>query len=303
MGQTLASAGRKRRDRLRARTVLVLGVDGAGKTSIVKNITSDDALSVTPTLGVNRKTLVKPANPRARITFVDPGGGAPSRGTWPGLFREAHALIFVIDASDRRRLQEAGDVLARLLRAEALAGKPLLVMANKCDSIGSVSSKELSDGFALHSLRDRAWQVQACSARYGDGLSAGISWLLRTLYGRSIDKTSALDEAVGDNIGSTSTVETKRRESDVKRMFDKAEKETGADTLAAKAAVANARKAKARKARTEGETKKNRKGKEVTGGETKSSRDNKKKVPDKATREVEGGDGVAQEGEGVETKS
>ncbi len=87
----------------------------------------------------------------------------------------------MIDSADKKRLEETGLELAELLEEEALAGVPLLVFANKQDLQSALSAKEIAETLNLHSIRDRQWQIQSCSAKIGKGLKEGLEFLLKLL--------------------------------------------------------------------------------------------------------------------------
>ena len=53
---------------------------------------------------------------------------------------------------------------------------PLLVYANKQDLVGSATANEIADKMDLVAIRDRPWQIQACSAKTGEGLTEGMEW-------------------------------------------------------------------------------------------------------------------------------
>ena len=60
-----------------------------------------------------------------------------------------------------------------MLDEEKLTGVPVLVYANKQDLFGSATAAEISSGLDLHAIRDRKWQIQACSAMSGEGVKVG----------------------------------------------------------------------------------------------------------------------------------
>ena len=64
---------------------------------------------------------------------------------------------------------------------EKLAGVPLLVFANKQDLLSAKEADEVSKMFGLTEIKDRTWQVVACSAKTGDGLQDGMEWLMKTM--------------------------------------------------------------------------------------------------------------------------
>lgn len=64
---------------------------------------------------------------------------------------------------------------------EKMSGVPLIVFANKQDLVGAMSADEIADELNLTSIRDRPWQIQACSAKQGTGLTEGMEWLMKML--------------------------------------------------------------------------------------------------------------------------
>ena len=69
--------------------------------------------------------------------------------------------------------------LAELLEEEMLAAVPLLIFANKQDLMTATAASELAESLNLHTIRDRMWQVQACSAVTAEGVQVRT---LRPLY-------------------------------------------------------------------------------------------------------------------------
>lgn len=69
--------------------------------------------------------------------------------------------------------------LSLLLDEEKLTGVPVLIFANKQDLFGAAPASEIAQGLNLHSIRDRKWQIQACSAMSGEGVK--VSELLMVL--------------------------------------------------------------------------------------------------------------------------
>ncbi|KRY91323.1 ADP-ribosylation factor-like protein 3, partial [Trichinella pseudospiralis] len=108
--------------------ILLLGLDNAGKTTLLKGLVSEDITHVTPT------------------------------------------QIYVIDSSDRRRFDETGVELMELLEEEKLTNVPLLIFANKQDLVNAVPASGLAEGLQLHTIRDRPWQIQPCSAISMEGV-------------------------------------------------------------------------------------------------------------------------------------
>eukprot|EP00760_Papus_ankaliazontas_P006502 PhM_4_TR13066/c0_g2_i1/m.64459/K07944/ARL3; ADP-ribosylation factor-like protein 3 len=158
--------------------LLILGLDNAGKTSILKKLSDEDISHIMPTQGFNVKTMNTSG---FKLNVWDIGGQRAIRPYWRNYYDQTGGLVFVIDAADQRRLEEAGIELHQLLEEEQLSGVPLLVYANKQDLVNASTPKDIADAMQLPDLRDRAWQIQGCSAKTGNGLHEGLEWLIRNL--------------------------------------------------------------------------------------------------------------------------
>ncbi|XP_071510981.1 ADP-ribosylation factor-like protein 3 [Diadema antillarum] len=149
--------------------VLLLGLDNAGKTTILKFLSNESVENISPTQGFNIKSL-KTRN--WNLNVWDIGGQRKLRAYWRNYYENTDILIYVIDSTDRARFQETGLELAELLEEEKLQRVPVLIYANKQDLMGAASAGELSDlqALDLQNIRGRVWQIQPCSAMTGEGV-------------------------------------------------------------------------------------------------------------------------------------
>ena len=126
-----------------------------------------------PVLTAPRAAAAPPARPPQ---VWDIGGQREIRPYWRNYYDNTDALVYVIDSADSARLEEVNTELSRLLVEEdKLAGVPLLVFANKQDLLSALPASDISLGLNLTAIRDRAWHIQACSAKSGDGLAEGMT--------------------------------------------------------------------------------------------------------------------------------
>ena len=86
-----------------------------------------------------------------------------------------------MDSADRRRLEETGVELGSLLEEAKMAGVPILVFANKQDLLNAIAASEVSTALNLHTIRDRQWHIQSCSAKTGEGLQEGMEWIVKKM--------------------------------------------------------------------------------------------------------------------------
>jgi len=120
-----------------------------------------------PTQGFNIKSVIHGG---FKLNVWDIGGQKTIRPYWRNYFDQTDALVYVIDCSDRRRMDETGVELNSLLEEEQLSGVPLLIFANKQDLLNAMGPDEVTEALNLHSIRDRTFHIQPCSAKTGEGL-------------------------------------------------------------------------------------------------------------------------------------
>ncbi|XP_008324243.1 ADP-ribosylation factor-like protein 3 isoform X1 [Cynoglossus semilaevis] len=158
--------------------LLLLGLDNAGKTTVLKQLAAEDIRHITPTQGFNLKSVQSSG---FKLNVWDIGGQRKIRPYWKNYFENTDVLIYVIDSSDKKRFEETSLELAELLEETQLAAVPLLIFANKQDLTTAMTASELAEGLNLHMIRDRMWQVQACSALTAEGLQDGMTWVCRNV--------------------------------------------------------------------------------------------------------------------------
>ncbi|TDH07448.1 hypothetical protein EPR50_G00106370 [Perca flavescens] len=178
----------KIREPIRKATILVVGLDKAGKTSSIRGMLRvPNGVEAGPTNGCVRHEL---RVENYLVTLLDVGGSAESRGAWRELCGEAHGIIFVVDSSDRQRIKEVKEVLADQLKQPRVAGKPLLVLANKQDKMNALLGSELIEILSLEELVNQSrslCHIEPCSAlmdlrRWSDRKTLrGLRWLLRAV--------------------------------------------------------------------------------------------------------------------------
>ncbi|EAL62820.1 hypothetical protein ACTFIW_008011 [Dictyostelium discoideum] len=162
--------------------ILMVGLDAAGKTTILYKLKLGEIVTTIPTIGFNVETVeFKNIN----FTVWDVGGQDKIRPLWRHYFQNTQGLIFVVDSNDRERIQEACDELTKMLNEDELRDAVLLVFCNKQDLPNAMSVAEVTDKLNLHSLRSRKWYIQSTCATSGDGLYEGLDWLSNTLTSSS----------------------------------------------------------------------------------------------------------------------
>lgn len=158
--------------------VLMLGLDNAGKTSILYRLHLGDVVTTVPTVGVNLETLQY-----KNISFEvwDLGGQTGVRPYWRCYFSDTDAVIYVVDSTDKDRMGVAKHELFALLDEDELRKSLLLIFANKQDLPEAATELEIAEQLGVSSIMNRTWTIVKSSAKTGDGLLEGMDWLVEKL--------------------------------------------------------------------------------------------------------------------------
>ncbi|KKA29779.1 hypothetical protein TD95_005169 [Thielaviopsis punctulata] len=158
--------------------ILILGLDNAGKTTLLYRLKIGEVVTTIPTIGFNVESVTYK---NLHFNVWDLGGQTSIRPYWRCYYANTAAVIFVIDSTDIERLQTASDELRAMLQEDELKEAALLVFANKQDQPGAKGAADISEALRLSELRDRNWTIVACSAIDGSGVNEGMDWLVSTV--------------------------------------------------------------------------------------------------------------------------
>lgn len=168
--------------------ILMVGLDAAGKTTILYKLKLGEVVTTIPTIGFNVETV---EYKNISFTVWDVGGQDKIRPLWRHYYQNTQGIIFVVDSNDKERIDEtsgteqsAKEELHRMLAEDELREAILLVFANKQDLPNAMSVNEVTERLGLNQIRNRQWYIQATCATTGDGLYEGLDWLSTTLSKR-----------------------------------------------------------------------------------------------------------------------
>lgn len=163
--------------------ILMVGLDAAGKTTVLYRLKLGLVVTTVPTIGFNVETV---AYKNISFTVWDIGGQSKIRLLWRHYYQHCKGVIFVVDSTDRDRIEEARDELQEMFVDKELETAKLLVFANKQDLPNAMTTAEIANQLGLFEWRNRKWYVQSTKATMGDGLYEGLDWLSKALTSPSI---------------------------------------------------------------------------------------------------------------------
>merc|ERR1719287_363563 len=147
--------------------ILMVGLDAAGKTTILYKLKLGEVVTTIPTIGFNVETV---AYKNINFTVWDVGGQDKIRKLWRYYYQGVQGVIFVVDSNDRDRIDEAREELDKLTSEDELRDAKVLVFANKQDLPQAMPATEVIEKLGLQTMRNRQWYVQSTCATEGKGL-------------------------------------------------------------------------------------------------------------------------------------
>lgn len=160
--------------------VVILGLDCAGKTTVLYRLQFNEFVNTVPTKGFNTEKIKVTLGNSKTVTFHfwDVGGQEKLRPLWKSYTRCTDGIVFVVDSVDIERMEEAKTELHKITRISENQGVPVLIVANKQDLRNSLSLSEIEKLLAMGELSSSTpWHLQPTCAIIGDGLKEGLEKL------------------------------------------------------------------------------------------------------------------------------
>eukprot|EP00483_Globobulimina_turgida_P002736 UN02741 len=184
MGSAIAKLWKKLAGGKKPLRILMVGLDNAGKTTILYKLKIGEVVTTIPTIGFNVENV---EYKNLKFTVWDVGGQQTIRQLWKHYYSNTDGIIFVLDANDTKRIRGnehcAKEELHRLMNEAELEQCILLVLANKQDLPNAKDVKQLHEILDLDSIKQKHF-IQGTIAHTAQGLFEGLDWLSQEFQGK-----------------------------------------------------------------------------------------------------------------------
>ena len=197
--------------------IAVLGIDGAGKSTLAHALAGDSDYRAIPTVGLEQREIEYEGT---TIKLYDLGGGPDFRKVWGRFYAELWGFVFVVDSCDKYRMDEASEVLAEIANHKMMAGKPFVIVANKQDLAGAMGAGSVRDKLG----RGLQAPVFAGIANRSK-LHLGIRNAMTALISEIKDNAETIAIKVSADMEEQGEIETKEREERMARIREAPEQE------------------------------------------------------------------------------
>ncbi|KAM5221468.1 ADP-ribosylation factor-like protein 13A [Ctenodactylus gundi] len=192
---------KKTEENQRHAIIIIVGLDNSGKSVLMgtlqKLIPGKTHYCINP-------EMITLLIDRYKVFVYDLNGDIKGQEMWPNYYNQAQGFIFVLDSSDLTRIGEAKTVLTRLMTDERVAGKPLLLMANKQDKMNALTKSDIIKYLSLEKLVNESMStclVESCSAindfriMKNHHIIEGLRWLLAKIMGDTYEKLCTVPQS------------------------------------------------------------------------------------------------------------
>ncbi|XP_036902606.1 ADP-ribosylation factor-like protein 14 [Sturnira hondurensis] len=171
--------------------ILLLGLDSAGKSTLLYKLKLAEDTVTLPTVGFNVEMIE--LDKSLSLTVWDVGGQKKMRTAWGCYCERTDGLVYVVDSADKQRLQDSQREFELILKNEHIQNVPVVLLANKQDVPGALTAEDITRMFRMKQLCcDRDWYVQPCCALTGDGLTQGLGRLTEFVRSRMRSRADTL---------------------------------------------------------------------------------------------------------------
>jgi ADP-ribosylation factor 1/2 len=167
--------------------VLILGLDAAGKTTVLYQLKLGEIVTTIPTIGFNVETVT---HKNIDLVLWDVGGRDKIRPLYKHYFKDTKALVFVIDSNDRERIHEAQEELFKILSEDELKESTVLILANKKDLDNALSIEEIKEKLKFDEIKQIKKNIFGTVATKNIGINDAFNWITDNLFLKPLNETN-----------------------------------------------------------------------------------------------------------------
>ena len=153
-------------------TILILGLDAAGKTSILNKLESKNRNRIY----LDEFYYIYEMH-YENYKFLEIDLGFCNSVRLENYSFNENGIIFIVDSTDKDRIEDALEEFNKILKLEKFKDHPILIFANKQDLDEAFSPDVIIEIFEIKEIKGRSFHVQGCSAKNGNGIEKGLDWM------------------------------------------------------------------------------------------------------------------------------
>ena len=213
----------------RTLTVLVVGIDNAGKTSLLNTLQGKFAKEPKSSQGFEQVSMQ--LDEQTKVNMYDLAGNAKMRDIWVNYYGDVHGVIFMVDAADATRMEESARTFKQIMSHKRLSNKPVLLVGNKQDVAGAATGEALRETFGVGALPNVVVGCFSAKADSETAVDERLEPALESLLGVCKERYEELEQRVAADLASFKQEQEKKKreqkERVLKRVMEKAFPESG----------------------------------------------------------------------------
>lgn len=163
--------------------LVFIGLEGAGKTSVIASFLKKPIDGITPTQGF---VITNEQRSDYKLSLWDLSGQQSTRASWHSFFDGADVVVFVLDGTDHQNLEEFKKEFENALSKDRGNQLTWAILINKSDIPNCLSVKDLNEVLDLQQHAPRKIMPFNVSAKNKNGIDEAFNVILNDVASKMV---------------------------------------------------------------------------------------------------------------------